>query len=119
MDLSDIPEDLKLNNNQLNKIAIIIDNLSKYAFVELIPTKSASDVLEVFMKYVNIRGKPKILLTDNGKEFINNSFKRYLEINNIEHRHTRPYNPKCNGIAERFIQTFKDMLKREYLKNKK
>ena len=52
MYLADIPEDLKLNNNQINKIAIIIDNLSKYAFVELIPTKSALDILRVFMKYV-------------------------------------------------------------------
>ena len=40
--------------------------VSKYAFVELIPTKSAPDVPTVFMKYSNIRGKPKIVLTDNG-----------------------------------------------------
>ena len=37
------------------------------------------------------------------KEFINNAFHTYLELNDIEHRNTRPYNPKCNGIAERFI----------------
>ncbi len=41
-----------------------------------------------------MKGKPKILLTDNGKEFINNMFKVYLENNNIEKRTTRAYNPK-------------------------
>ena len=46
------------------------------------------EVLPVLMRYVNMKGRSNILLTDNGKEFINNMFKEYLENNNIEKRIT-------------------------------
>ena len=69
------------------------------------------------MRYVNIKGLPKILLTDNGTEFVNSLFKDYLNNINTEHRNTRPYNPQCNGIAERFIKTLKELLSKEYLNN--
>jgi len=45
-------------------------------------------------------------------------FKEYLEINNISKRTTRVYNPKCNGIMERFIKTLKDLLLKDYNRNK-
>ena len=70
------------------------------------------------MRYINLKGKPDILLTDNGTEFCNHIFSDYLDNLKIEKRNTRPYNPACNGIVERFNHTIKDLLKKEYLKNK-
>ena len=70
------------------------------------------------MRFINIKGKPKIL-TDNGTEFVNGLFENYLENNNIEKRNTRLYNPRCNGVAERVIKTLKDFLTKDYLKNKR
>jgi len=120
MDLTDIPKEILLNlkDNKFYKIACIVDNLSKFAYAELISSKQSKEFLPVLMRYVNVKGKPKILLTDNGKEFINNMFKEYLEINNISKRTTRVYNPKCNGIMERFIKTLKDLLLKDYNQNK-
>ena len=42
MDLSDIHEDLKLNNNQINKLAIVIDNLSKWLQIWKCPIRVPS-----------------------------------------------------------------------------
>jgi len=70
------------------------------------------------MRYINLKGKPDILLTDNGTEFCNHIFSDYLDNLKIEKRNTRPYNPACNGIVEHFNHTIKDLLKKEYLKNK-
>ena len=70
------------------------------------------------MRYINLKGKPDILLTDNCTEFCNHIFSDYLDNLKIEKRNTRPYNPACNGIVECFNHTIKDLLKREYLKNK-
>ncbi len=124
MDLTDIPKEYTNNCKDLEKensnfkLAVIVDNLSKYAFIEIISNKAAINVLPVLMKYINTIGIPKILLTDNGTEFVNNIFSDYCKNNNIEHRKTRPYNPRCNGIVERFNKTIKDMLTKEYIKNK-
>ena len=107
MDLSDLPDIIKNNikdKNQKYKIAVVIDNLLKYTYTEIINSKSAKDVLLVLMRYINIKGKPKIILTDNGKEFINGIFDEYLKINNIEKRNTRPYNPRCNDVAENLFR---------------
>ena len=112
MDLTDIPESLLLNNIELknHKLAVIVENLSKYAFVCIIENKAAKNVLPVLIKYINVIGKPSIILTDNGTEFVNELFDNYLSINNIEHRKSRPYNPACIGVVERFIKTVKDLL---------
>ena len=69
MDLTDIPKDISNEDNKNFKLACIIDNLSKYAYAEIIQSKEAKEVLPVLMRYVNIKGLPKILITDNGKEF--------------------------------------------------
>jgi len=67
MDLTDIPETLLINNKELNnhKLAVIVENLSKYTFACIIGYKSAKKVLPVLIKYINVIGKPSIILTDN------------------------------------------------------
>src|SRR5208282_1261480 len=43
--------------------------------------------------------------TDNGPCYRSISFGQALRRQNIKHRFTRPYTPRTNGKAERFIQT--------------
>ncbi len=67
MDLTDIQKTLLINNKELNnhKLAVIVENLSKYTFACIIGYKSAKKVLPVLIKYINVIGKPSIILTDN------------------------------------------------------
>ena len=114
MDLTDIPKDI-LNDDKYNyKLACIFDNLSIYAYVEIIQSKEAKEILPVLMRISNLKGLAKILITNNGKEFDNRLFKEYLESNKIEKRSTRVYNPQCIGIIERFNKTIKEMIKKDY-----
>ena len=71
------------------------------------------------MRYIKLKGKPDILLTVNNTEFSNHIFSDYLDNVKIEKRNTRPYNPPCNGIVERFNHSIRDLSKKKYLKNKK
>ena len=45
------------------------------------------------------------MLTDNGSCYKHWLFRKLLHRQHIKHRLTRPYTPRTNGKAERFIQT--------------
>ncbi|HEX9768762.1 MAG TPA: hypothetical protein VGA50_06270 [Kiloniellales bacterium] len=45
------------------------------------------------------------VMTDNGSGYRSSLFNRVLKAADIRHRYTRPYTPKTNGKAKRFIQT--------------
>ena len=60
-------------------------------------------------------GVPRQLITDNGPSFTSENFNSKLKALNIQHITTSPYNPRCNGLAERAIGT----LKRRYYATKK
>ena len=52
--------------------------------------------------------KPNKIQVDQGGEFYNNLFKRFLKINNIEMYST--YNEGKSVVAERFIRTLKNKI---------
>jgi transposase InsO family protein len=45
------------------------------------------------------------ILTDNGSGYLGRHFAHELERLRVVHKRTRPYRPRTNGKAERFIQT--------------
>jgi transposase InsO family protein len=44
-------------------------------------------------------------MTDNGSGYLSHAFRRACERLHIRHLRTKPYTPRTNGKAERFIQT--------------
>jgi transposase InsO family protein len=44
-------------------------------------------------------------MTDNGSAYRSHAFRRHLGAAGLRHIRTRPYTPRTNGKAERFIQT--------------
>lgn len=50
-------------------------------------------------------GEIKILRSDNGGEFLSNSFQAWLAKCGIRHETSAPYTPQQNGVAERSIRT--------------
>ena len=47
----------------------------------------------------------RALLTDNGSSYRSRQFRQTCQNMKIRHQRTRPYTPRTNGKAERFIQT--------------
>ena len=71
--------------------------------------KNANTITEAFADIITKR-KPKVLETDDGKEFTNKMFNEFLKLNDIK-RYSR-YTSKGAVFAERFNRTIRDLLKK-------
>ncbi|KAJ0566002.1 putative RNA-directed DNA polymerase [Helianthus annuus] len=82
----------------------IVDDFTRSVWVYLMRHKD--EVFENvvhFVKLVNTQFEKnvKILRSDNGSEFLNNQFKRYVMENGIIYQTSCVYSPQQNGIVER------------------
>ena len=57
-------------------------------------------------------GHPRVIITDNGAEFINEVFRHGCSSFQIEHQNTTPAHPQSNGAAEMFHRTLKETLRK-------
>jgi transposase InsO family protein len=89
-------------------IYTIIDDASRWAFVWSYEKANAANT-EDFVKRVIKRAPFTIqkIRTDQGKEFLNNKVKEFLNEHGIIHRKNTPYCPEENGKIERFHGTLK------------
>ena len=85
-----------------------IDLFSKYAWVVPLKDKKGTSIVNAFQKIISKGRKPNKIWVDQGSEFYNNHFKKFLKINNIEMYST--YNERKSVVAERFIRTLKNKI---------
>ena len=83
-----------------------IDFCSKYAWVVLLKDKREISIVNVSQKIISKGRRPNKIWVDQGGEFCNKFFKRFLKINIIEMYST--YNEGTSVVAERFIRTLKN-----------
>ena len=62
---------------------------------------------EMFARF----GIPDQIVSDNGSQFASDEFQKFMKMNGIKHIFSAPYHPSTNGLAERFVQTFKLAMK--------
>lgn len=89
-----------------------IDDCTRWCEVYCMRLKSG--VYEAFKAYQQMFEKQtglkiKCLQTDNGREYVNNDFDKYLADEGIQRRLTIPRTPEQNGVAERQNRTLLDM----------
>jgi transposase InsO family protein len=90
-------------------VHVCIDDASRLAFSQILPNEkkgSAVAFLKAAVAYYQSLGvKVARVMTDNGSCYRSFAFARACKRLRLRHIRTRPYTPKTNGKAERFIQT--------------
>ncbi|XP_071143025.1 uncharacterized protein [Mytilus edulis] len=88
-----------------NYICNIVDCYSRFAFGGHLKQKTAKEVSELLLKFIYIFGPPRILQTDNGKEFNNADLCAVIDEFKTRKINGRPYHPQSQGRVERFNRT--------------
>jgi len=90
-------------------VHVAIDDHSRIAFSAIYPDETRASVLAflhaALAYYARLGIHFKAVLTDNGPAYRSRAFALACRALSLKHRFTRPYTPRTNGKAERFIQT--------------
>lgn len=79
-----------------------IDHRTRFSTVKVIRSKDKEEIVSsVFTHWINIFGPPKKFMTDNGGEYVNNSFMDLCEKLNVHVVTTGAEAPWSNGLVER------------------
>lgn len=93
---------------------VLIDAYTKWPVVHIMKNITAKETIikcrEIFATF----GLPRVLVSDNGTTFTSLEFQNFLRENGIIHKRTALYHPATNGLAERFVQTLKQALRKLY-----
>jgi transposase InsO family protein len=90
-------------------VHVAIDDTSRVAYAQILGDEQG-DSVATFLRaavayYAGLGMRIREVLTDNGGGYRSFAFRKACRDLGLRHRFTRPYTPKTNGKAERFIQT--------------
>lgn len=90
-------------------IHVAIDDYSRVAYVEVLPDERAATCIEFLDRAIAWFAQRAVrverVMSDNGSGYVSHAFAAACTRHRIRHLRTRPYRPRTNGKAERFIQT--------------
>ena len=94
---------------------IVVDDYSKWPeVVRMRNCTTASATIRELRHIFSRNGMPVMLVSDQGPQFTSDEFSKFMTDNQIKHVTSPTYSPKSNGLAERFVQTFKYSMKKMY-----
>jgi transposase InsO family protein len=94
-------------------VAVCVEYFSRWVEAKAIPDLKSATLAKFFEEEIICRhGCPSTCITDNGAEF-KLDFANLLTKNNIQHKHSAPFHPQGNGLAERCNQWMLRALQRK------
>jgi len=90
-------------------VHLAIDDHARLAYSEILPDEKRTSCLRFLFNALRFfRGfgvRVERIMTDNGSSFRSHRYAKALRRLRIKHLRTKPYTPRTNGKAERFVQT--------------
>lgn len=101
-------------------IVIISDYFTRWIEAYPVKNQEAITIAKVFMEeFISRYGVPLQVHTDQGRQFESTLFQDLCKMLRIEKTRTTPYNPKSDGLVERFNRTLEDMISKYVQPNQK
>ena len=104
IDLAQLPPSI----DDYNYILILVDVFTGFVMLRTLKEKTAEATATALWDIFTTIGIPKILQSDNGKEFRNALLATLNRLVGIPHRFISAYNPRADGKVERTVKTVKE-----------
>ena len=90
-------------------VYVAIDDFTRLSYVDILADERSESASSFLTRAVDWFARQNVtverVMTDNGSAFLAKEFVATCEKLSVRHKRTRPYTPRTNGKAERFIQT--------------
>lgn len=107
----DLVGPLPPNKEFFKHVLVCTDNLSKYVITVPIRHKDTATITSASFNHVIAKhGCPKIIISDNAREFVSTEATEFFRTFGIRSRTTSYAHPQTNGQTERFNRTLKEAL---------
>jgi hypothetical protein len=102
---------LPITQSKNQYIIVFTDYFTRWVEAVAIPNKEAQTVAVAFIREILCRyGACNELLSDRGKEFLNQMMAEVCKLCEIKKKNTTAYHPMTNGLTERFNKVLGTML---------
>ena len=91
---------------------ITIDYYSNFWEIDYLPTSTSAAVINKTKAHFARYGSPNVLVSDNGPQYVSESFERFAKVWDFEHRTISPRHSKSNGKVESAVKTAKRLLRK-------
>ena len=90
----------------------LVDYYSRFIEVNLIHDTTSKQVITYCKSQIARHGIADILIADNGPQFSSTAFKEFARQYEFKYCTTSPHYPQANGMAEKAVQTAKNLIKK-------
>lgn len=105
-----------LSDGRRFRILAVIDDCSREALSLLVDTSlSGMRVARELSRLIELRGKPRIIVSDNGTELTSNAILKWSQETGVGWHYIAPGKPMQNGFVESFIARLRDECLNEHL----
>ena len=92
---------------------LVVDYFSKMVFVRKMgPSTTSEKIIQALKQIFGEHGIPQKVVSDNARQYTSDSFQSFAHEWGFQHETSSPKYPQSNGLAERFVQTVKNTLKK-------
>nr|XP_029712008.1 uncharacterized protein K02A2.6-like [Aedes albopictus] len=95
-----------------NEYILIVDSWSNFYDFKKLSRSTSDEVINIMKNWFAVHGIPRVLETDNGSQYTSQDFRKFAGEWGFDHKTSSPHFPRSNGLAERFVQVAKNLLKR-------
>ena len=90
-------------------VHVAVDDTTRPAYVEILPDERGATSVGFLQRAIAWFADHGVtverVMTDNGAPYVSRAWAAWCADHDLRHLRTRPYRPRTNGKAERFIQT--------------
>ncbi len=99
-------------------VLVMVDHCTRWCECVPLKTLTAKETCNALNTIFQRIGIPRVVISDNGTNFVSNLNKIFFSKFGIEIRNSTPLHPEGNSLAERLVQNVKKMLHHVIISNK-